>query len=73
MYAVIKTGGKQYRVEKGQTLNVEILGASDDGSVSFGPFRAGPGPWSATIVSVGGNAMPDAGAPSVLSSAACPP
>jgi large subunit ribosomal protein L21 len=29
MYAVIKTGGKQYRVEKGQTLNVERLGESD--------------------------------------------
>jgi large subunit ribosomal protein L21 len=29
MYAVIKTGGKQYRVEKGQTLNVELVGADD--------------------------------------------
>jgi large subunit ribosomal protein L21 len=29
MYAVIKTGGKQYRVEKGQTLNVERLGGDD--------------------------------------------
>jgi large subunit ribosomal protein L21 len=29
MYAVIKTGGKQYRVEKGQTLNVERLGDAD--------------------------------------------
>lgn len=26
MYAVVKTGGKQYRVEKGQTLDVERLG-----------------------------------------------
>ena len=26
MYAVIKTGGKQYRVEEGQTLQVERLG-----------------------------------------------
>jgi len=26
MYAVIKTGGKQYRVEQGQTLDVERLG-----------------------------------------------
>ena len=25
MYAVIKTGGKQYRVEEGQTLEVELL------------------------------------------------
>jgi large subunit ribosomal protein L21 len=26
MYAVVRTGGKQYRVEKGQTLDVERLG-----------------------------------------------
>ncbi len=26
MYAVIRTGGKQYRVEEGQTLDVELLG-----------------------------------------------
>ena len=29
MYAVIKTGGKQYRVEQGQQLQVERLAASD--------------------------------------------
>ena len=29
MYAVIKTGGKQYRVEEGQTLDVERLGDDD--------------------------------------------
>lgn len=29
MYAVIKTGGKQYRVEQGQQLQVERLGAVD--------------------------------------------
>jgi large subunit ribosomal protein L21 len=29
MYAVIKTGGKQYRVEKGQTLNVELVGDTE--------------------------------------------
>jgi large subunit ribosomal protein L21 len=26
MYAVIKTGGKQYRVEEGQTLEIERVG-----------------------------------------------
>jgi large subunit ribosomal protein L21 len=26
MYAVIRTGGKQYRVEEGDTLEVELLG-----------------------------------------------
>jgi large subunit ribosomal protein L21 len=30
MYAVIKTGGKQYRVEEGQTLEVELVGDADD-------------------------------------------
>ena len=36
MYAVIRTGGKQYRVEEGQQLQVELLG-SDEGDVSFTP------------------------------------
>jgi large subunit ribosomal protein L21 len=30
MYAVIKTGGKQYRVEEGQRLDVERLGDADE-------------------------------------------
>jgi large subunit ribosomal protein L21 len=37
MYAVIKTGGKQYRVEEGQTLNVELVGEDDEATVSFTP------------------------------------
>jgi large subunit ribosomal protein L21 len=36
MYAVIKTGGKQYRVEEGQELEVELLG-QDDGTVQLTP------------------------------------
>ena len=36
MYAVIKTGGKQYRVERGQRLDVELLGA-DDGDIDLAP------------------------------------
>ena len=35
MYAVIATGGKQYRVEPGQVIDVELLGDADD--VSFTP------------------------------------
>jgi large subunit ribosomal protein L21 len=35
MYAVIRTGGKQHRVEEGQTLEVELLG--DDGNVTLKP------------------------------------
>jgi large subunit ribosomal protein L21 len=37
MYAVIATGGKQYRVEQGQQLEVERLG-SGDGEVSLRPL-----------------------------------
>ena len=36
MYAVIKTGGKQHRVEKGQTLDIELIG--DDDKVELKPI-----------------------------------
>ena len=35
MYAVIKSGGKQYRVESGATLRVEALAAAVGANVSF--------------------------------------
>ena len=35
MYAVIKTGGKQYRVAEGQTLKVEKLDVAEGASVEF--------------------------------------
>ena len=35
MYAVIKTGGKQYRVAQGDRLKVEKLVADVGGKVSF--------------------------------------
>jgi large subunit ribosomal protein L21 len=38
VYAVIKTGGKQERVEEGQTLSVELLGAADGDEVTFDPI-----------------------------------
>ena len=38
MYAVIKTGGKQERVEEGQTLSVELLKAEAGEEVSFQPL-----------------------------------
>jgi len=34
MYAIIQTGGKQYRVEKGDVIEVELLG-QDQGAVEF--------------------------------------
>ncbi len=36
MYAVIKTGGKQYRVSEGQKLRVEKLPGSAGDKVTFG-------------------------------------
>ncbi|MGR9073737.1 MAG: 50S ribosomal protein L21 [Gammaproteobacteria bacterium] len=35
MYAVIQTGGKQYRVEEGATLKIEKLDVESGGSVEF--------------------------------------
>ncbi|HET7301084.1 MAG TPA: 50S ribosomal protein L21 [Oleiagrimonas sp.] len=35
MYAVIKTGGKQYRVMQGEYLRVEKLDAEVDGTITF--------------------------------------
>lgn len=67
MYAVIKTGGKQYRVEKGETLRVEkldvaegkkvdlkdVLMVGDGEKVTIGtPFIKG-GKVTATVVSHG--------------------
>jgi large subunit ribosomal protein L21 len=37
VYAVIKSGGKQERVEEGQTLAVELLGAGEGDEVTFSP------------------------------------
>ncbi|MDR3625059.1 MAG: 50S ribosomal protein L21 [Chlamydiales bacterium] len=35
MYAIIATGGKQYRVEKGDVIDVELLGQEVDSAVEF--------------------------------------
>lgn len=37
MYAVIRTGGKQYRVEEGQTLDVERVGEGVE-DLAFAPL-----------------------------------
>lgn len=36
MYAIIETGGKQYRVEKGDIIHVELLDAEPNSKVTFG-------------------------------------
>jgi large subunit ribosomal protein L21 len=38
MYAIVKTGGKQYRVEQGQTLLVEKLAAEEGAKVALEPL-----------------------------------
>jgi large subunit ribosomal protein L21 len=38
MYAIVKTGGKQYRVERGQTLLVERLPAAEGADVALQPM-----------------------------------
>jgi large subunit ribosomal protein L21 len=38
MYAIVKTGGKQYRVERGQTLLVERLSAEEGADVALEPI-----------------------------------
>ncbi len=40
MYAVIRTGGKQYRVAPGDVLKVEKLAADENGAVEFGEVLA---------------------------------
>ncbi len=67
MYAVIKTGGKQYKVSEGETLKIEKLTAEVGGTVAFddvllvadgedikvGTPRVEGGKVSATVVSHG--------------------
>ena len=38
MYAIVKTGGKQYRVEQGQTLLVERLPEDEGATVALQPL-----------------------------------
>jgi large subunit ribosomal protein L21 len=38
MYAIVKTGGKQYRVQEGESLLVERLPVDDGGTLSLQPL-----------------------------------
>ena len=53
MYAVIRTGGKQYRVAKGDRLKVEKLAGDVGGKLSF------------EVLLVGGDGAPKVGTPVV--------
>lgn len=50
MFAVIKTGGKQYLVEEGDTLRVEKLEAEEGKKVSFDVLLVGESDGSAAKV-----------------------
>ena len=54
MYAVIRTGGKQYRVEEGQKLRVEKLGGNKGDKLTFDE-----------VLLVGGGDAPKIGQPLV--------
>jgi large subunit ribosomal protein L21 len=40
MYAIIKTGGKQYRVEEGETVDVEKLDVKPGDEIEFDEVKA---------------------------------
>ena len=40
MYAIIKTGGKQYKVSEGDVIYVEKLGVADEETVTFNEVLA---------------------------------
>ena len=54
MYAIIKTGGKQYKVQEGDVVYVEKLGMEDGAAVSFDE-----------VIAVGDGADLKIGAPTV--------
>ncbi len=54
MYAIIKTGGKQYRVSEGQTLRVEHLGGDPGDAVKLD-----------SVLLVGGDGQTRIGTPTV--------
>ncbi len=35
MYAIIETGGKQYKVEKNDVIDVELIDTKEDGKIEF--------------------------------------
>ncbi|MDR0964956.1 MAG: 50S ribosomal protein L21 [Myxococcales bacterium] len=54
MYAIIKTGGKQYRVQEGDVLQVELLEGGAGDTIRFDD-----------VLMIGGIAAPKIGAPVV--------
>ena len=54
MYAVIKTGGKQYRVQEGDVLKVELVPGEKGAKITFNE-----------VLMIGGNDQPKIGRPLV--------
>ena len=54
MYAVIKTGGKQYRVQEGDVIQVELLKGGEGDTIKFDD-----------VLMVGGISTPKVGTPNV--------
>lgn len=46
MYAIIKTGGKQYRVSVGDVVYVEKLNAQEEENVEFDSYRCWQRGWN---------------------------
>jgi large subunit ribosomal protein L21 len=71
MYAVIETGGKQYRVAQGDRLDVERLSAGGDGEIALRPVLLVDGeevlatPQQLTGASVSGRIVGDAKGPKI--------
>jgi len=53
VYAVIRSGGKQYRVAEGDQVAVELLGAGE-GDVTFAPLLVVDGDETVTGAALGG-------------------
>ena len=54
MYAIIETGGKQYKVSSGDVVNVELMEGGDEKTVKFD-----------RVLMIGGEGSPKLGAPLV--------
>ncbi len=72
MYAVIKTGGKQYRVSQGDRVDVELLGEEAGAEVRFTPIlivdgdRVVSAPTALSSASVAGRVIGIAKGPKIV-------
>src|ERR1700689_136086 len=67
MYAIVKTGGKQYRVEPGQSLLVERLPVADGDTLALQPLLYVDGAGCVVGEGLAGGSVPGRGAPAQFS------